>query len=243
MRPIASLPRPVAAVTLSGDDDCFFPARCLSFASAMQLHLDHLVFAAPTLEEGCDHLEKLLGRRPLPGGRHPGLGTHNALLGLGPGVYLEVIAPDPAQAGLDRAPWMGSGRVTAPRLIRWAAKAGDLPALLKQAGAAGIDLGSVSGGSRQRPDGSMLSWQLTDPDVDPGDGVIPFFIDWGASPHPAATLPKVATCRGLRAEHPRAAALRKQLAILGLELPVAVGDQPRLIAELALPGGRTLLLR
>lgn len=219
-----------------------FPGSEANFASAMTTRIDHLVFAAPTLEEGCDHIEKLLGSRPLPGGRHSGLGTHNALLGLGPGVYLEVIAPDPTQSNLTREPWMGSGRVTTPRLIRWSAKAGDLPALLKQAGAAGIDLGSVGGGSRQRPDGSTLSWQLTDPDVDPGDGVIPFFIDWGESPHPAATLPAVATCRGLRAEHPRAAALRKQLAVLGLELPVAGGDQPRLIAELALPGGRTLLL-
>jgi hypothetical protein len=209
----------------------------------MVTQLDHLVYAAPSLEEGCDYLETLLGVRPLPGGRHPGLGTHNALLGLGPGVYFEVIAPDPSQRDLAREPWMGSGRVTAPHLIRWAAKTDDLPGLLRRAAAAGIELGTVGGGSRKRPDGSLLSWQLTDPDVDPSGGILPFFIDWGDSPHPADSLPSVGRCRSLRAEHPDAANRRQEIAVLGLELAVSFGERSRLIAELELTDGRVVILR
>jgi hypothetical protein len=209
----------------------------------MATQLDHLVYAAPSLEEGCDSIENLLGVRPVPGGRHPGLGTHNALLGLGPGVYFEVIAPDPTQRDLDREPWMGSGRVTAPRLIRWAAKTDDLPGLLERARNAGIDLGTVASGSRRKTDGTLLSWQLTDPDVDPSAGVLPFFIDWGDSPHPADSLPSVGRCRSLRAEHPAAAARRQEIAALGLELAVSFGERPRLIAELELTDGRIVTLR
>ena len=61
----------------------------------MKIALDHLVIAAPTLDAGCRHVAEQLGALPEGGGAHVGMGTHNRVLGLFGGIYLEVIAIDP----------------------------------------------------------------------------------------------------------------------------------------------------
>ena len=53
--------------------------------------LDHLVVTAPTLEGGVEYVADCLGVLPVPGGVHPRMGTHNALVRLGTSQYLEVI--------------------------------------------------------------------------------------------------------------------------------------------------------
>ena len=45
--------------------------------------VDHLVYGVPDLADGCDDMERRLGVRPAPGGRHAGLGTANALVAIG----------------------------------------------------------------------------------------------------------------------------------------------------------------
>jgi hypothetical protein len=59
--------------------------------------LDDVAFGAPDLAFAVDDLQRRLGVRAADGGQQVGIGTHNALIGLGPGPYLDVIAPDPEQ--------------------------------------------------------------------------------------------------------------------------------------------------
>src|SRR5450432_2984276 len=59
--------------------------------------LDHIVFLVPNLEAAMDRFEAMTGVRPLSGGVAPGrAASHNALVGLGGGSYLEVFSPDRA---------------------------------------------------------------------------------------------------------------------------------------------------
>ena len=199
--------------------------------------IDHLVYAVPDLDAGVADLERRLGVRAAPGGQHPGRGTRNALIALGPDSYLEILAPDPAQPVPSGGRWFGVDPAARARLAGWAAKGADLTRVVGSAIARGVPLGAVSAGSRARPDGVVLRWTLTDPGVSTAVSLVPFFIDWADSPHPAATAPRGPVLVALRAEHPRPERAREPLAALGIDLPVALGPGPALVASLRTVSG------
>ena len=199
--------------------------------------LDHLVYATIDLEASILDLETRLGVRAMPGGRHPGRGTRNALIGLSERSYLEVIGPDPTQAETTALGWFGVGHLEAPRLVTWAVAHDDLDSLVARAQARGVRLGSVASGSRQRADGAELRWRFTDPATVVADGIVPFFIDWGDSPHPAASAPSGLELVSLRAEHPEPTRVRQALVAVGLEMPVEPGPAPALVATVRTPNG------
>jgi hypothetical protein len=203
--------------------------------------VDHLVYGTPDLDAGIASLEKRLGVRATLGGQHPGRGTHNALIALGPSTYIEIISPDPRQPHPAQPRPFGLDDLSEPRLITWAANESDLPRLTGQAAEHGITLGDISPGSRRRTDGVMLTWQYTNPRVVVADGVAPFFIDWGKTPHPAQSAADGGRLVGLSAEHPDPDRVKKLLGQLGLDLPVTKGSRPRLTAIIDGPRGRVEL--
>ena len=203
--------------------------------------VDHLVYATPDLKLGIDAIENLFGIRATPGGQHPGAGTRNALVALGPASYLEIIGPDPEQPHPVGPRRFGIDGLKAPRLAAWAARGEDLERLVADAARNGVKLGAVGSGSRKRPDGVLLSWRFTSPATLLGDGVVPFFIDWGKTPHPAQTAAAGATLVALRAEHPDVRGVGEMLRKLGLSLPVASAPAPALIATVDCPKGRVEL--
>jgi hypothetical protein len=203
--------------------------------------VDHLVYAAPNLDAAVERVEELLGVRASPGGSHPRWGTRNALVSLGDRTYLEIIAPDPSLPAPDSPRIFGIDDLTAPRLVTWAASGRDLAALSATAAGGGVVLGAVGTGSRRTPDGATLSWTLTNPGGTLGDGLVPFFIDWGDTPHPAASAAEGAALVDMRAEHPEPDRIRAMLETLGLDLPVTRGPEPALVAYIATRNGRAEL--
>jgi hypothetical protein len=203
--------------------------------------VDHLVYATTDLNRGVDEIEKLLGVRATPGGQHPGRGTRNALIALGPAIYLEIIAPDPEQPAPKTPRSFGIDELKKSRLVTWAANGHDLERLTIEAAQQGVSFGKVISGSRQRPDGVLLSWLYTDPATVVADGVVPFFIDWGQSPHPAQTAAKGASLIDLRAEHPDAQRVEHIMRQLGLDLPVRSSSTVALVAVIDGPSGRVEL--
>jgi Glyoxalase-like domain len=194
--------------------------------------VDHLVYAAPDLAAGVAAVERLLGVRATPGGAHPNRGTRNALISLGARTYIEVIGPDLDQpVPADPRPFR-IDELSTPRLVTWSAYESDLEGLLQRAAGSGITLGAIGAGSRTRPDGVLLTWQFTDPRALPADGVVPFFIDWGQTQHPAAGSTFGGRLVDLRAEHPESTGVRAQLAALGLDMAVSDAPAPAIIATI-----------
>jgi len=194
--------------------------------------IDHLVYACATLDRGMDEIEQILGVRPVIGGRHPDFGTHNALLSLGPETYLEVIARDPDSKVLVHSALVELPDDQISRLRTWVLRTDEIDQLAGIANAAGIDIGPVQSGSRDAPDGSKISWQLTDHNAMPMGGAIPFLISWGDTPHPASVVPRGGEILSLTIEHPDADRVREALSVLGVELEVIQAAECKLTARI-----------
>jgi hypothetical protein len=202
-----------------------------------RLPVDHLVYATPDLATTVDELEQRLGVRASPGGQHAVWGTCNAIISLGDRVYLELLGPDPNAPPPALGRPLGVSLLMTPVLLTWAAAATNLEALVASAATRGEELGEVMTRTRERPDGSLISWTMTDLAMPRADGIVPFFIDWGEAPHPAASAVCGGALVGLRAEHPNPARVVRQLQALGLDLDVRPADPPALIASLDTPLG------
>lgn len=116
-----------------------------------------------------------------------------------------------------------------------------LAILVARALTQGIRLGLPLLGSRQRPDGTLLTWQLTDPLQVTESGLVPFFIDWGDSPHPAAAAPAAVVLTEFHALHPDPPSLQAKLRMLGLDLHVEPGLSRGLMATFRTPRGPVTL--
>jgi hypothetical protein len=157
--------------------------------------------------------------------------------------YLEVMAPDPASPNPVDPGVLGLGEdsllgpLEAPRLLTWVLRAEDIEERRAAAVAAGVPLGEVVSGHRDNPDGSRVSWRVTEPFAFPLHGTVPFLIAWGDSSHPSLDLPRAGTLLSLTIEHPDPEAVRAALGALGLDLPVWSAERPSLKARIETPAG------
>ena len=205
--------------------------------------LDHLLIGAASLDAGVAWLEERTGVRAVPGGSHPGLGTWNALASLGPSQYVEIIAPDPAQPGVETVYVPGLRDFPVPRVATWAASAPNL-AGFEASLPPDLSCEGVRRGSRTRPGGVNLGWTLAFPRhrrQAAFAGALPFLIEWDSlAHHPGLSTPCGLTLKALTLRHPEDVALRAALGSLGMEGKVERGDVS-IRVELSTPRGPVVL--
>jgi catechol 2,3-dioxygenase-like lactoylglutathione lyase family enzyme len=131
--------------------------------------IDHIVIATPDLALAQKSYEGL-GFSVVPGGRHP-VGSHNALIALADGSYIELIAfyePSPRHKW-----WLplqkGGG------LVDFCMQTDDLLSDTAAFRRGGVAIDDPSPLSRIRPDGYQLKWVLSIP-REGYKGVAPFLI-------------------------------------------------------------------
>jgi hypothetical protein len=203
--------------------------------------LDHIVYAVPDVSQAVEDLAQRFGVRPVMGGKHQGLGTHNALLSLSETEYLEIIGPDPDQPPPSMPRPFMIDTLTEPRLLTWLAKATNLEQQIAEAQRRGYNVGVITPMSRNLPDGTRIEWRLAIPPQPLGDWLVPVLIDWRTDRHPAKTSPKGCRLIELYGEHPQPATVRPILDALGVTLDIRQAVTPALVAVLDTPKGKVTL--
>jgi hypothetical protein len=202
--------------------------------------IDHLVIAAYRLEAGVDYINHTLGVRMEPGGVHTSMGTHNALLKLGDGQYLEVIAPDPSASNPNRPRWFSLDSLSSystPRLVTWVVITSNIQSSILP----GKDwIGRAEHMSR-----GDYKWIISIPTDGsmPFHGIVPAFIEWQVESHPVEKLTdtgcKLIKMEAYHQEPERILSLYESLGIDGMisVFPLTPDEQPYLAAYIETPIG------
>ncbi len=210
--------------------------------------LDHLVFAASSLEAGVDYLEEVLGLSVPAGGKHPLMGTHNCLMQIGNGAFLEIIAIDTDAPAPARPRWFNlddagvQARIAErPRLHTWVVRTDDIADAVA---ASPISPGQIEEGRR----GDRV-WNITIPEdgTMAEDGLFPTLIEWPDFAGPASGMADLG-CRleALKIFHRDPERLTAALSAIGAEHLAEVGQSnetkpQELAAVFGSPKGKVVL--
>lgn len=181
--------------------------------------LDHLVLAAATLDAGASYVEELCGVKVPPGGSHPLMGTHNRLMQIGRGAFLEIIAVDADAPAPDRPRWYSLDapetreRLAAgPVLLTWVVRTDDIE---WAAALSPIRTGPVIQGRR-----GDLEWKITVPEDGsmPEGGTFPTLIQWQDFAGPVSNMANLG-CRleSLTLRHQEPDKLNAALSAIGAD--------------------------
>ena len=123
--------------------------------STERLAVDHVVMGVDDLDRAAEQLAQRHGLTALPGGTHPLWGTANRIVPLGDS-YLELVAvvDDTVADGSAFGTWV---RDMAEGRAGWgfAVRTHDMAATAERLGIDAVP------GTRTRPDGTVLTWQLS----------------------------------------------------------------------------------
>ena len=202
-------------------------------SAAGRSHLDHLLIGAADLEGASEEFARATGVRPVYGGRHP-RGTHNALVALDGGAYLELVAVRPGATRPASFPELSPADGLVP--IGWAVAGGELAELRGAIERAGFALTAPQPGSRVTPAGATLEWRTFGLATKLANA--PFFIVWSpATPHPSTTSPAGCALRRFAIASPDAEPLGRLATALALPVEIAPAATPGFALEVDCPRG------
>jgi Glyoxalase-like domain len=181
---------PAAAEDDDDDDD----ADDSSNASEREVQLednviDHIVLAAPDLEEAMEQFEKMTGIGAVVAGSINGLGIKCSRISFNDSSYIEIIAPDPKSSG-PIGQLLKSKGITELTPFHFAIRSSKVETLKDEVKKFGYvpDHITMFGGHK---DGTPMKWEMLYLYGHSLGGICPFFINWSNTDHPCAKLPVV----------------------------------------------------
>jgi hypothetical protein len=154
--------------------------------------LDHIVLAAPDLQEAMKEFENMTGIKPSIVGSLRGLGTKSARVGLDNNAYIEIIAPDPKNSGPIGAALASELEEGTLVPYHYALRSSEVSDMKDDY--VPNELGwqpdhiSMFGANA---DGTPKKWEMLYMYGHGLGGCVPFYIDWGECNHPTASIPEV----------------------------------------------------
>lgn len=200
--------------------------------------IDHLVYAVLNLEKAINDFEILTGIRPTFGGYHTTRGTKNAVVNLGNGCYLEILAVDDENIDISAPRWMGVDFIKSAQMTRFAVKSDDLQkdrAILQKYNP---QMGETNGGQRKMSNGKTLTWEMILPLAAPAVELVPFMCDWSQSEvHPTDAMVEECEFIELKFIHPKPENVISVLDKLGMNIEVGKGEKASIKVIINSPKG------
>lgn len=203
------------------------------------LALDHITVVAKTLETGVSYVRDQLGIDVPMGGTHPAMGTHNCLMKIGKGEFLEIIAVHPDMAHPKRPRWFGLDRplLQDAVLATWVLGTNDIRA---QTNPSYPEVGEATQLTRD-----SLEWLISvAPDGDlPMNGAFPTLVEWSRDlkEHPAEDMRDLrCSLASLTIKHPKIERVSKFLKdkLHDPRIHLEHGTSVELVADFQTPFGQ-----
>jgi hypothetical protein len=137
------------------------------------MRIDHLIYGVTDLERAVRRFEDDHGLSATGGGEHREFGTHNRIVPVGHGQFIELLAvADPGSRhplAVALSAWLQDGD---ERLVALCLRPDDLDATAERLST------PVVPAQRHNADGEVLRWRLAGVEAALGLERLPFFIDW-----------------------------------------------------------------
>ncbi len=197
--------------------------------------IDHVLLGVSDLATGIEFIKEITGLTPQPGGIHPHLGTHNALISLGEKKYLEVIAPLPGEKLIRQFEIIRT--FSKPNLFTWSAHTDDIDGLCERVNQSGIEHSDIADGSRVTDAGTALRWRTLSLNS-VGGQLVPFFIEWSPDTiHPSVSSPKGCLLKSFKIFDPYPKQVEQILKSVGLSSKVEHGPHASMEITIESPKG------